>query len=272
MFKIGDFSKLTSVSIRMLRHYDEISLLKPSSIDNFTGYRFYSVDQITKVNQIQVLKQMGFSLSEIIGLMERDLDSKQLLSLLMNRKREISEVIDAESEKLLRVETLIKFIERQDSSVKYNISLKSIPGYRVLYLRDVIPAYHLEGKLWEELNSFAAVNNIKCIAPSFAIYNDVGYIDRDVDVSVTMCINEDVVETDRIKVKELDAVPEMAVIFHQGPFEEMSSAYHGLGVWMSANNYEMNGPTRAIYHKGAWCEKDPANYLTEIQAPVIKKS
>jgi DNA-binding transcriptional MerR regulator len=51
MFKIGDFSRLTSVSIRMLRHYDEIGLLKPESIDNFTRYRFYSVEQIPRVNK-----------------------------------------------------------------------------------------------------------------------------------------------------------------------------------------------------------------------------
>jgi Predicted transcriptional regulators len=86
MFKIGDFSRLTRVSVRMLRHYDEIGLLKPLSIDSFTGYRFYSADQIPRVNRIQVLKEMGFSLAEICGLMAKDLDSKQLRSLLLNRR------------------------------------------------------------------------------------------------------------------------------------------------------------------------------------------
>ena len=89
MFKIGDFSKLTRISVRMLRHYDEIDLLKPNSIDDFTGYRYYSADQIPIVNRIQVLKEMGFSLSEICSLMEKDLDSKQLRVLLQSKKREI---------------------------------------------------------------------------------------------------------------------------------------------------------------------------------------
>ncbi len=271
MFKIGDFSKLTRVSVRMLRHYDEIDLLKPNSIDNFTAYRFYSADQIPRVNRIQVLRQMGFSLSEIVGLMEKDLDSKQLISLLMNRKREISEIINNENEKLLRVESLIRFIDKEDSIMKYDICIKSIPAYKVISLRDIIPAYNEEGKLWQELHAFTSKNNIKGIAPFYAIYNDEGYKESDVDVEVTMCINESVVETERIKVKELEEVPEMAVILHQGPFEEMSSAYHALGVWMASNNYEMHGQTRAIYHKGPWCETDSANYLTEIQAPVIKK-
>lgn len=271
MFKIGDFSKLTRVSIRMLRHYDEIGLLKPQTIDDFTGYRFYSVEQITRINRILVLKEMGFSLSEICGLMEKDMDIKQLLSLLQNRKREISATIEKENEKLLRVETLIRFIDKEDSYMKYEIALKDIPSYKVVSLRDIIPAYNAEGKLWEELQAFSDKNNMKCVGPCYAIYHDSGYKENDVDVEVTMCINGNAAETDRIKVRELEAVPEAAVVMYQGPYEEVSSAYHALGVWMSSNGYEMNGPTRAIYHKGPWCEKDPANFLTEILAPVTKK-
>lgn len=199
------------------------------------------------------------------------MDSKQLRSLLMNRQREISTIIENEKERLLRVENLIKFIDKEDLNMKYDIAIKRIPAYRVISLRDIIPSYNEEGRLWEELQIFAAKNKIKGISPSYAIYHDEGYKESDVDVEVTVCINEDVHGTDRIKIRELEEVPEMAVLFHKGPFEEMTSAYQGLGIWMSSNNYEMNGPTRAIYHKGPWCEEDPTNYLTEIQAPVIKK-
>lgn len=271
MLKIGDFSRLTRVSIRMLRHYDERGLLKPERIDNFTGYRFYSIEQIPRVNRIQALKEMGFCLSEISGLMERDLDSKQLLILLGNRKREILKMINNEKGKLLKVETLIKFIDKEDSYMKYEIAVKNIPAYKVLSLRDIIPTYNTEGKLWEELQDFVKINNIKASTPCYAIYHDVEFKESDVDVEVTMCVNEEVLENDRIKIRELEEVLEMAVIFHQGPFEEMTSAYHALGEWMESNGYEMNGPTRAIYHKGPWCEEDPVNYLTEIQAPVAKK-
>lgn len=138
-------------------------------------------------------------------------------------------------------------------------------------LRDVIPAYNAEGRLWEELQAFADKNSLKCSSLSYAIYHDQGYKESDVDVEVAMCVNEDVVETDRINLRELEAVPEMAVVMHLGPFEEITGAYHALGVWMASNGYEMNGSTRAIYYKGPWCESSPENYLTEIQAPVSKK-
>ena len=270
MFKIGDFSRLTRVTVRMLRHYDEIGILKPQSIDKLTGYRFYSVDQIPRANRIQVLKEMGFALSEICDLMDRDLDSKQLLCLLENREREISAVIEKEQEKLLRVKTLMKFIHKEDINMKYEIAIKNIPSYKVISLRSIIPAYNGEGKLWEELGAFAEKNKIKCLGPNYAIYHDEGYKESDVDVEVTTCINENVLDTERIKVRELEEVAEMAVVFHKGPFEEMRHAYHALGVWMASNNYQGNGPTRAIYHKGPWCEKNPLEYLTEIQMPVAK--
>ncbi len=107
----------------MTASYDEIGLLKPQSIDHFTGYRSYSTDQILRVNRIQVLKEMDFTLSEVID----------------NKK------------KLLRVETLIKFMSKADVNMKYDITVKNIPVYKVVSLRDIIPAYHEEGKLWQEL-------------------------------------------------------------------------------------------------------------------------
>lgn len=271
MFKIGDFSKLTRVTIRMLRHYDEIGLLKPKSIDKFTGYRFYSVDQIQKINRVQVLKEMGFSLTEICGFMEKDLDSKQLLSLLEKRRREISETIDNEKVKLTRVEALMRFVDKEDSDMKYEICIKNIPGCKVLSLRDIIPSHSEEGNLWEELGAYANKIKVKKIVPGYSIYHDEGYKESDVDIEVTIITNEDIAGSDRIIVRQLEDVPEMAIVFHQGLFEEMGAAYHALGVWMSSNNYESNGPTRMMHHKGPWCENDPANYLTEIQIPVAKK-
>lgn len=271
MLKIGDFSKLTRVSIRMLRHYDEIGLVKPHFIDDATGYRYYTVDQIPRINRIFVLKEMGFSLAEICGLMEKDMDSQQMRSLLLNRQREISLTIEKEQERLLRVENLLRFIDKEDSIMKYEIAIKNIPACKVVSLRDIIPAYDAEGRLWEELRDYVMKNAMKCDDTCYAIYHDPGYKESDVDVEVTMCIKGDAPETNRIRVRTLEAVDQMAIIMHQGPFEEITAAYHALGVWMESNGYEMNGSTRAIYHKGPWCEAYPANYLTEIQAPVVKK-
>src|SRR5215207_3930446 len=70
VFKIGDFSRITRVSTKMLRHYDEIGLFKPALVDRFTGYRYYSYDQLPRLNRILVLKGLGFSLDDIRQMLD----------------------------------------------------------------------------------------------------------------------------------------------------------------------------------------------------------
>ena len=272
MFKIGDFSRLARVSVRMLRHYDEIGLLKPAEVDRSTGYRFYSVDQIPVVNRIHVLREMGFSLSETMRLMAGGLDAAQLILLLENKQQEITESLEREREKLHRVGAWIDSLHKENGVMEQEIHLKAIPAYKVIALRDAIGTYREESLLWDELQQFIAQNQIRVEAPCYAIYHDPSFKEADVDVEVTMCVAGDVTGNGRIVTRELEAVPEMAIIFHRGPFEEMTNAYHALGKWIAANGYGMDGATRAIYHKGPWSEKNPADYLTELQVPVRKYS
>lgn len=272
MFKIGDFSRLARVSIRMLRYYDELGILKPYYTDDVTGYRFYSSSQIARINRIQVLKEMGFTLTEISQLLEKDLEPGQLTALLENRKRVIEENIKLENQKLLRVCTLMELINKEELGMNYDIAIKEIPEYKILSVRDTIKSYSEEGRLRQELNEYIEENKIRSIYPYYTIYHDKGYKECDTDVEVSVCVQEDVEQGERIKVRRLEEVKEMAVIFHKGPFEEMSLAFNALGKWMEANGYEGAGAVRAIYHKGYWCEKDPANFLTEIQMPVKKRN
>ena len=65
LYKIGEFSNITGLSVKTLRYYDDIDLFKPSDVDLFTGYRYYSVDQIKDIELINKLKSVGFSLEEI---------------------------------------------------------------------------------------------------------------------------------------------------------------------------------------------------------------
>ena len=78
MLKIGEFSKLSRVSIRMLRHYDDIGLLKPAEIDDFTGYRYYREEQLFDIGRITSLKDMGFALADIIKILESYDDKEKM--------------------------------------------------------------------------------------------------------------------------------------------------------------------------------------------------
>jgi len=102
MFKIGDFSKLTQVSIRMLRYYDETGLLKPAEIDKFTNYRLYSVEQIPVLNKIIFLRDLGFNVSEIAVALNH-WDDEFIANQLDNKRLEIENAIKAEQDKLSKI-------------------------------------------------------------------------------------------------------------------------------------------------------------------------
>ena len=148
MLKIGDFSKLSRISIRMLRHYDEIGLLKPGKVDAFTGYRYYEESQLLDAERIQVLKNMGFGLSVIREIMGKYADAEELKHFLEIKRQET-----AEQEQILRqrkhlIDSTIEWMRKDGSIMGYDVSLKTLPKRYVASVRQVIPAYEEEGRLW----------------------------------------------------------------------------------------------------------------------------
>lgn len=94
MLKIGDFSKLSRVSVRMLRYYDEIGLLKPAEIDRFTDYRYYSEAQLPTVCRITALRDMGFGLADICAILPIYDDRERLDDFLAARQAELEQQRD----------------------------------------------------------------------------------------------------------------------------------------------------------------------------------
>ena len=145
MFKIGEFSRLTQVSIRMLRYYDETGLLKPAIVDSWTGHRQYAVDQIPRLNKILYLRDIGLNVSEIA--LALTMNDSSLLALLDKKRSEIECAIREEQEKLRKIAIAKEGLQAEQSDIHYNISIKSIPAYPVLSLRRVVPTYYCEGDL-----------------------------------------------------------------------------------------------------------------------------
>lgn len=114
MFRIGEFSKLTQVSIRMLRYYDETGILTPAEVDKWTGHRLYSVEQIPRLNKILYLRDSGLNVSEIA--LALTLDGQSLLRQLDEKRMEIENAIQAEQEKLQKIEL---------AKVKYRVAKES---------------------------------------------------------------------------------------------------------------------------------------------------
>ncbi len=272
MLKIGDFSKLSRISIRMLRHYDEIGLLVPKSTDRFTGYRYYSEDQLPVAGRITALKDMGFSLATVAEILQSYDDPQALSQFLAIKQAEVQEHAEETSRRLLLLETAIKRLRKDDTAMNYNVTLKTLPERYVASVRKVIPAFDQEGMLWNILMSETAAMNLQpadhCY--SLAVYHDEGYKESDVDVEIQGTVKGSYKNTENVVFKTVPAI-EIASATYKGSYEQLTTVNHAVANWVNDNGYEFNGAMFCIYHVSPAQTQNPDELVTEVCFPVKKK-
>lgn len=272
MFKIGDFSRLTFVTVKTLRYYDEIGLLKPVQVDGFTGYRYYSADQLPRLNYIIALKDLGLSLDEVAVLVKGNLTAAQMRDLFILKKAELQQRVAEEQTRLDRVEKLLMQIEGEGTMPNYQITVKKIEPMLVASVRDVVPTYADCGPLFGEVYKYIARKGVfKPAGPPLMLMHDAEYKERDVDIEIAVPINKAVKGSDRVKVYELPGMEKAATTIHNGPYNTVSGAYNAIMAWCEANGYQLVSPCREVYFTDPKeVAKDPSKNVTEIQFPVCK--
>jgi effector-binding domain-containing protein len=271
MLKIGDFSRLGCVSIKTLRYYDELGLLKPAEVDRFSGYRYYSAEQLPRLNRIIVLKNLGLTLEEISELVNNDLPAQRILQMLRVKETEIRQRLEDEHRRLSQVEEWLDRIKKEGSMPKLEITLKKIEKQKVAALRGTIPAYSDMHVIFDELCGHLIAEKAHWVGPPIAVYYDTEYRERDVDVEVAVPVSGKLRETDRIKVRDLSGIEQAACMMHKGPYEAFRESYQAAMSWFDDNGYEISGPNREVYLQGPDQGNDTSTYLTELQFPVKKK-
>ena len=268
MFRIGEFSKLTQVTIRMLRYYDEIGLLKPTQIDPWTNYRMYSVEQIPILNKIVYLRDSGFNIAEITVALNSGNDYS-IIEQLDKKHEEIELAIQLEKDKLRKIELAKSELLGSQNEMHYNVSIKSIPAYQVISLRRIIPTYYAEGELWRELSSLATENQVTVSTDTFAIYHDTEYKEQDVDVELCAPVKKIGENIGELTYRITEPIPTMACTMVYGKFSNIAGAYLAFAQWLQKNSqYRMVGATRQIVHRGPWNESSSEKYLIELQIPI----
>jgi predicted transcriptional regulator YdeE/DNA-binding transcriptional MerR regulator len=126
VLKIGDFSRLAHVTVKTLRHYGKVGLLKPVWIDRFSGYRYYSLQQLSRLNRIMALKDLGFTLEQIPPMLDSSLPIDRLRSILKRKQEELAQQVLNEQARLAQVEERLKQIEIEGSQPAYEVVLKRV--------------------------------------------------------------------------------------------------------------------------------------------------
>lgn len=271
MLKIGDFSKLSRVTIKTLRFYDEMGLLKPVEVDRFTGYRYYTLDQLPRLNRILALKDLGFALEQIAQILNEGVSPEQLRGMLRLRQAEQHQRVLEEQERLARVEARLRQIEMETTMPKYDVILKPVEVMRVASVRAILPAYKEQGDLWGRLYGTLAQHKPQFAGPCLSIYYDEEYKERDVDTEVCQPVSGTVRVLEGLTVYDLPAA-NMACTVHHGPYATLTQAYRVITAWIEANGYRVVGPPREVYLRTPQTagEQNDPDCLTEIQFPVEK--
>jgi DNA-binding transcriptional MerR regulator len=271
MIRIGDFSKLSRVSVKTLRYYDETGVLKPVRVDPFTGYRLYEYSQLLVLHRILALKDLGFSLEEIGHLLNDGLTVEQMRGMLKLRETEARQRVHEEAERLERIGARLRQIEQEDCMSKYDVVIKRAEQIKIASVRDVVPTPPEQGGLWQELGEYLAQQRVRPIGACFTLYHDDEYKERDWDLEVCEPIDAELGETQRVRVKRLPAVATLACTIHNGPFVTIGEAYNAIGKWITNNGYRIVGPCREVYlHEAENVSQTDPNTVTEIQFPVEK--
>ncbi len=272
MLKIGEFSKLSRISIRMLRHYDEIGLLVPDNTDFFTSYRYYSESQLPVAGRITALKDMGFSLAVISEIMKTYDDSEALVRFLeIKQAEEIYQVKEAKH-RLQLLETAIRRLREDGVDMNYNVTLKELPERYVASVRKIIPSYNQEGMLWGILMQETAALNLQNGDPCYtlAIFHDGEHKESDVDVEVQKSVKGNYKNTENVVFKTVAPIL-MASATYKGSYEKINEVNEAVANWVRDNGYEFNGLSFCIYHVSPHETQNSDELVTEVCYPVKKK-
>ena len=278
MFRIGDFSNLAQVSIRALRHYDELKLLEPAFIDDQTDYRYYTVEQLPKIHRIVALKDMGFSLQEIQDLVRDSLSLNELKEMLERKQHEVNAKLRAEQERLMLLEARLKQIELEAEKPAYDITLKKVPPLTLLSKRQTVP--HIVQmstfctQLFTELFAFVDAQKLSFTGHPFILYHTDGFTLENIEVEV--CVTLDAESLQRLELadkpfttRKLSGTKQMASLMHHGYFHELDRAAQALLLWMGENGYHSAGAAREIHLSGPITQTGKSSpVVVEIQIPV----
>ena len=263
-FKIGEFSKLCQVTVKTLRHYEEI----PVEVDEWTGYRYYDISQLRCMSRIVYLKQLGFSLEEISELFAdgKEFPDAELLKVKIERcKNEIEHLIWRQTE-LAKLENLL----HKQENVMEKVFKKSLPSRIFATHRRKIDSYQELFNLCPNIIGPEMYRlGCECPAPEYCFtveYNEEYGVD--IDIEFFEAVAERKEDSELIKFKELPEVPVALCVNHYGAYEHMPETFAELFAYAEANGYEVIDRPRFCHIDGIWNKETVDEWMTEIQLPI----
>lgn len=275
MFRIGEFAQIAQVSGRQLRFYDQLGLLRPAHTHAQTGYRYYSIRQLPRLNCILALKELGLTLEQIGPLLKNEMSASELRGMLGMKRAQVEQSLREEEARLRHIESRIAQIDRQGSIEDYDVVLKSVSATPFLSLRCWCGSMDEVARMVRLVaesggRQIRPALRDKLIVVSRSDNDNDERLDLEIGFSLTRPSNAGVrLDGDLVlSVGDLPAVEAMATIVRPGTNAASHASFGAIGTWIEANSFEIAGPCREVFLEPV---TDPPGFegaLVEIQFPV----
>ena len=267
---IGELSKYCQVTVKTLRHYEKLGLLVPNEVDEWTRYRYYDLAQVQQLNGILRLKAMGFRLEEIRDLFDEGTHRPSAT--------QIDEKIRETEEMMARLQQRLEVLRKMGDSIR---QIADMDRFSIQPLPSIIVASHRRKiKKYADLRPLCAnvigpeIQRMGCQRTQpiycFSVNYDKEFKEYDIDMEYCEQVEHMLDDTPLIKFKRLPAVPTAVFMKCGGPYAMMSRNFIELFNYIATHGYNVVGTPRIQYVEGSWNQKDPAKWLTIIQAPVTQ--
>lgn len=273
MLKIGEFARVGQVSIATLRHYEKSGLLKPTTLDPDSRYRYYLLNQLPRLHRILALKDLGFSLEQIARLLEDDLSLEQLRGMLALKQAQTQHLIDAEQARLTRIAARLSQIEQEGIRPKYDVLLKQIDTLLVASVRELIPLPGGFGQSYGKLTVYLEQQGVQQTQPVLRLLHSRSEQHDDglyIDAETAMPLLTTLPGNEQIHIRTLPG-GWMACTIHTGNDLSLGQAYAALYGWVKDNGYQVIGVPRQV-HLQRTEHMESGHYITELQFPVEKRT
>jgi DNA-binding transcriptional MerR regulator len=287
MLKIGEFSRLSQVTVKTLHHYDELGLIKPAHIDPVTNYRFYEVEQLSRIHRIMALKELGLSLEQIGLMLDEEMPTEQIRGMLKLKQGEIQQQMRDEQRQLALVEFRLQMIEAETNFPELDVVIKSLEPMRVLSFFVRTKDVHNDGphamlNVVEVVKQAIADGKIQHTGVVVDVFHgetilsfespELGDDQHEILLGVTQSQESVTLEgIGPFTIREEPAVATVATLMLTGQGDERLKYVEQVTLlrrWAIAHGYKPHDYVRYLHHRGPLQTSTREEFIIEAQLPV----
>jgi len=286
MLKIGEFSRLSQVTIKTLHHYGELGLIKPAHIDPTTNYRFYTVEQLPRIHRIMALKEIGLSLEQIGLMLDEELPAEQMRGMLRLKQAEINQEVREAQRQLAMVEFRLRMIEAEINFPILDVVIKRIDAMRYLSFFVDLPSSKKEAmgmaQVVKAINQAIANGEIKHTGVSLDVFYGETILplespelqenQHEILLGVEKTQQEITIEgLGRLTVRDEPAIEKAATLMLTGENNDRLKQFEKvilLRRWAIAQGYTPRDLVRYWHHRGPFQTLNREEFVIEAQLPV----